>query len=129
MPSRRPRKIPPIEWIAGGISALIVLGTIVYLGFEAVQVTSDGPMLSAQVREVRAIGPAFVVDVDVRNQSRAAAAEVQVAGEVRSPDGTKREGRATVDFVPGLSTRQVSLVFDFDPGRNPEVRIVGYVTP
>ena len=86
-------------------------------------------MLSAQVREVRAIGPTFVVDVEVRNQSRAAAAEVQIAGEVRSPDGTKQEGRATVDFVPGLSTRHVSLLFDLDPGRNPEVRIVGYATP
>ena len=72
-----PRKIPPVEWIVGSISALIVLGTIVYLGFE------DGPghlgrpdAETAQVREVRAIGATFVVDVEVRNQSRAAAAEV-----------------------------------------------------
>ena len=108
---------------------LIVLGTIVYLVFEAVQGTPGGPMLSAQVRQVRAIGPTFVVDVEVRNHSRAAAAEVHVAGEARSPDGTKKEGRATVDFVPGWSTRQVSLVFDLDPGSKPDVWVVGYATP
>ena len=128
MAARR-RKVPTIEWIAGSISALIVVGTIVYLGFEAIQGTSDGPLLSAQVQQIRAIGRTFVVEVEVRNESRAAAAEVQIAGEARSPDGTKREGTATVDFVPGFSSRHVSLVFDFDPGRNPDLRVVGYVTP
>lgn len=129
MSPRRTRTIPPIEWITGIISALIVIGTLGYLAFEAVQFKSDEPMLNAHVLEVRAVGPTFVVDAEVRNQSRAAAAEVQVACEARSPDGRERNGHATVDFVPGFSTRRVSLVFDVDPGKAPDVRIVGYSRP
>ena len=34
-----------------------------------------------------------------------------------------------VAHVPGLSSRRVSLIFDADPGRSPDVRIVGYTTP
>ena len=129
MSRREPRTIPAVEWIAGIISALIVLGTLGYLTFDAVQVSADDPMLSAHVLQIRSVGPTFVVEVEIRNQSRAAAAEVQVVGEARAPDGKARDGLATVDFVPGFSTRRVGLVFDVDPGKTPDVRIAGYSRP
>jgi uncharacterized protein (TIGR02588 family) len=129
MPPRETRKIPPIEWITGIISALMVLGTLGYLAFDAVQVTADEPMLSAHVLQVRTVGPTFVVDVEIRNQSRAPAAEVQIAGMARAPDGKERDARAAIDYVPGFSTRRVSLVFDVDPGQRPDARIVGYSRP
>lgn len=129
MSARQVRKIPAVEWITGLVSVLIVFGTLGYLVFEAIQVRSDEPLLSAHVLQVRRVGRTFVVDLEVRNGSRAAASAVQVAGVARSPDGSERNGQATIESVPGFSTRRVSLVFDVDPGSPPDVRIVGFSRP
>ena len=125
----RQRKTPAVEWIAGIMGGAIVLGTIGYLVFAALQPQSDGPQLTVAVTGVRESAGAFVVDVEVRNSSRQAAADVHLAGMTPSREGAGAQPRARLDYVPGLSARTATLIFDLNPGRAADVRVVGYSVP
>ena len=129
MAKRRQRQIPPAEWIASLIGGAIVLGTIGFLAFEAFQRGDQEPALTVSVVQVRETAGSFVVDVEVHNRSRAAAADVHLAGSARTTDGGQVQAQAMLDYVPGFSSRRASLVFESDPGRAPAVRIAGYARP
>ncbi len=111
------------------ISLGIVLATIGFLMFEAFQPGPLEPALTVDVLQVRESAGSFVVDVEVKNASRGAAADVHLAGMSETRDGPGTRPQARVDYVPGFSSRRASLVFAFDPGNNAEVRIVGYSQP
>ena len=125
----RARRIPAVEWVAGIGSLLIVLGTIGYLVLAARRSGSEVPELTVTVARVRESAGSFVVDVVVRNGSSRAAADVQLAGIPGARDGREAPPRARVDYVPGFSTREASLVFAVNPGNSAEVRIIGYSVP
>jgi uncharacterized protein (TIGR02588 family) len=129
MVKRRQREIPPLEWVAGILSLVIVVGTIGYLVFEIFQPRPDAPTLTVKVVQVRQSGGLFAVDVEVHNSSRGAAADVHVAGFARSGDGGEAHAEARVDHVPGFSKRSATLVFAHHPGDRPDVRVIGYTKP
>ena len=128
MARRGHRQMPATEWTASLLGGMIVLVTIGFLGFEALQQGDAEPALTVSVIQVRDTTGGFVVDVEVRNQSASAAADVQLAGHNRAA-GQQNEAHARLDFVPGFSSRRASLVFQSDPGSSPVVRIVGYGRP
>jgi uncharacterized protein (TIGR02588 family) len=129
MSRTRRRQIPAAEWIASLISGVIVLGTIGFLAVEALRRDDQAPALTVSVVQVRKSAGSFVVDVDVRNLSRGAAADVHLAGSDVGSDGRYVQVQARLDYVPGFSTRRASLVFESDPGGAPAIRIVGYGMP
>jgi uncharacterized protein (TIGR02588 family) len=122
--------VPAIEWIGAAIGALIVLGTIGYLTYETVRSPGDErPRLSAIVTGVRPQDGWFAVDVEIRNGGRGAASDVHVAGGPAATDARQERPQASVDYVPGLSRREVTLLFRGDPGEHPDVQIIGYSRP
>lgn len=129
MARRGQRQIPTAEWIASLLGGAILLATIGFLSFEAFQPGNEDPALTVAVIQVREVTGAFVVDVEVRNQSRSAAADVHLAGHDRTADGQRIQAQARVDYVPGFSSRRASLVFQSDPGRSPAIRIIGFARP
>src|SRR5687767_5064897 len=129
MATRRQRSIPRVEWAAGIVSLLIVLGTVGYLAYEGLVPGPDAPSLSVTVMRVRESDGSFVVDVAVRNSGRSAASDVHLAATARSPQADEARAQARLDYVPGLSTRHASFVFAFDPGKQAEVRVIGYAEP
>jgi uncharacterized protein (TIGR02588 family) len=129
MARRGQRTIPAAERIASLLGGAIVLTTICFLGYEAVQRGDEAPALTVSVIQVRAMTGYFVVDVEVRNESRSAAANVHLAGHDRTADDQQIQARTSVDYVPGFSSRRASLVFQSDPGGNPVIGITGYSRP
>jgi uncharacterized protein (TIGR02588 family) len=129
MAKRGQRRIPAAEWLASLIGSVIVLGTIGFLTFEVFQRSEQEPALTVSVLQVRPTGESFVVDVEVRNQSPSAAADVHLAGADRTAAGRQLQVQARLDFVPGFSSRRASLVFESDPGTAPPIRIIGYTRP
>jgi uncharacterized protein (TIGR02588 family) len=81
------------------------------------------------VTGVRESAGSFVVDVEVRNSSRQAAADVHLTGMAASKDGPAALPHARLDYVPGLSRRTASLIFELNPGRDADVRVVGFSVP
>jgi uncharacterized protein (TIGR02588 family) len=128
--AKRPRQVPLVEWVIGAVSAAIFVGTIGFLLYEVLQPGPDAPQLTVTVLRVHESNGSYVVDVSVRNSSRAAAADVHIAGVVPSQGGGSVRGEARIDYVPGLSTRRATLVFSgVDPGKDPPVQVVGYTRP
>jgi uncharacterized protein (TIGR02588 family) len=117
------------EWLASLLGGAIVLGTIGFLAFEAFRQGNQEPSLTVSVLQVRQTAGSFIVDVEVRNLSSGAAADVHLAGGEEGADGRELQAHASLDFVPGFSSRRASLVFESNPGRAPAVRIVGYGRP
>lgn len=128
MAKTRQRQIPSTEWIASLIGGAIVLGTIGFLAYETFQTGSQEAALAVTVLEVRQAAGTFVVEVEVRNDGRSAAADVHLAGSGGS-DQREASAAARIDYVPGFSHRRASLVFASDPGGQPSVRIIGYSEP
>jgi uncharacterized protein (TIGR02588 family) len=110
-----------IEWIAGIVSAAIVLAVMGFLAFEAV-VKSGGIADLAVIPVERGMTQAgLAVTFEVRNAGHAAAAAVEVAGG---------DGQITIDYVPAGASRMATLIFP--PETSPEeieVRVVGYSDP
>jgi uncharacterized protein (TIGR02588 family) len=129
MARRGHRQTPAAERIASLLGGAIVLTTICFLGYEAVQRGDGAPALTVSVIQIRETTGSFVVDIEVRNDSRSAAADVHLAGHDRTADGQQIQARASLDYVAGFSSRRASLVFQSDPGRNPVIGIIGYSRP
>jgi uncharacterized protein (TIGR02588 family) len=85
--------------------------------------------LTVAIVQVQERAGSFVVDVEVRNQGRGAAADIQIAGSPGPGGAPQFQAHARLDYVPGFSVRRASLIFDADPGRSPVVRILGYAPP
>ena len=129
MARRRRDHVPAIEWIGGAIGALIVLSTIAYLAVATFRGGANETILTVTVVRVREQPGAFAVDIEVRNAGRAAAADVQIGGVGSAANVAEALPRARIDYVPGLSTRRATLVFPFNPGERPAVRVLGYTKP
>ena len=121
--------MPMAERVASALGAVIVLGTIGFLTVETIRRGDQEPALTVSVLQIRQGPEGFVVSVEVRNQSRGAAADVQVAGIEEARDTGRLQPVARLDYVPGFSSRRASLVFAVHPGSAPQVRILGYTRP
>jgi uncharacterized protein (TIGR02588 family) len=121
--------MPAVERVATSLGAAIVLVTLGILGFEALQNGNEEPALTVTVIQVREANALFVVDVEVRNESRSAAADVHVAAPDRTPAGQQVQAVATLDYVPGFSSRRATLVLQSDPAEKPMISVIGYTRP
>ena len=121
--------MPMAERVASALGVMIVLGTIGFLTAETIRRGDQEPALTVSVVQIREAPPGFVVTVEVRNQSRGAAADVHLAGFDRGSDGGRLQPVARLDYVPGFSSRRASLVFAVHPGSAPQVRVLGYTRP
>ena len=115
--------IPPLEWGAAAIGALLVLGMLIYLGVDAFREDTP-PDLVAQVMAIRPGSEGWVVEVRVENRGDRTAAQVEVGlaeADVRRT--------VTLEFVPGHSHRSASIVLATRPTRPPDVRVESFREP
>jgi uncharacterized protein (TIGR02588 family) len=124
-------KTPLLEWLAAAVGALLAAGLVAFLVADAVDGDQAAPpLLVVTAESLHAEGGMHVVKLKVANRSSRAASSVQVEGELMAGDAPIDSAQATVDFVPGRSTRQAGLIFREDPRRfRLEVRAVGFELP
>lgn len=122
---RKTPDVPLVEWIAGGISLAIVVGTLLFIGYEIYRGERDLPDLRVEVEAVVPRSGGHAVRVIVRNAGGRPAETVIVegtAGGVRS--------QAQIDYVAGESEQLAILVFPTAPdAADLSVRVIGYTTP
>ena len=122
--ARRRDPIPPLEWAAAALGALITVALLFSIGSEAVFGNSDAvPVLSAEVIGVHATPHGHVVEVRVSNASARTGAAVTIEG---TAGGETRE--ATIDYVPGRSRAEAGLIFKERP-QGLTVAVVSYEVP
>lgn len=113
------------QWIAAGLSLLLVLGTLGFLLYEELAIPKTPPQLAARVDSIAPAPGGWQVEVAISNQGSETAAEVQVSGEAGGETSS-----ATIDYVPAGATRRAVLIFTADPrAADLRVRVAGFDYP
>jgi len=118
-------KPPLLEWIASALGLLLIFGVMGVVARDAFNGSAAmAPDISIAATRVRQAGAGFLLEFEARNLSPVTAAQVTIEGKL--PDG--ETSMATIDYVPGRSTRRGGLFFSRDP-RGAELRALGFQDP
>lgn len=108
-------RIGALEWLVSGLGLLLVLGVLVFMVAEAARGNGEPPRITVHLDSVIAMGDAgYLVQFAAENRGDATAAGVEIVGEIRDAAGVETR-RASLDYVPGRSTRRGGLLFRRDP--------------
>ncbi len=127
--AKRPQIAPQaraLEWGFGVVSALMVIGLLVYLAVLGIR-PQIPPSFGLAVRHVERIDATYHVRVEVRNAGDSTAADVAVRGTIAAPEPETSE--TVLDFIPPRSTRETVLLFTHDPGAKLNLSVRGYNQP
>lgn len=105
----------PIEWVVAAASALLVLGAVGYLLYEALAEPLTPPAVEVTVEAVRAVGDGYLVEFEAQNRGRTTAAGLVVEGTLRRGAETVETASVTLDYVPAEGSRRGGLYFTEDP--------------
>lgn len=118
------------EWLVAGIGALFVLAVLGYLAWYRITHPDTPPKLVAEVASVSEDAGFYYVAVTARNDGRATAAAAILRGELMADGRIVEESEAEIDYLPGHSRRQLTLIFTEDPAAHGLVlRFKGYSRP
>lgn len=121
---------PPLEWAAAAVGLALLVAIIGYLAYFALTSPVDVPAVTVQSQGVGRSGESYVVVAEVRNRSGAAAASLEIRGELRRDGAVIEASEATLDYLPPSSTRRVGLFFRNDPeGYALSLFPTGYIEP
>ena len=105
------------EWIVAALSALLVLGVLGFLIYDAVRAPATPPDVRVEVDSIAQAGPGYLVLFRARNGGRKTAAEVLVQGELAADTGLVESAETTIDYVPAGGEQRGGLYFTQDPRR------------
>lgn len=118
------------EWIVAALSAVLVLGAIGFMLYEAASEPASPPDIIIQVDSIVRTGTGYVVEFEARNRGQTTAAGLTISGELRSDTGTVATSDVTIDYVPADGTRRGGLFFSENPRLyRLEIRPEGYDRP
>lgn len=124
------QKPSAVEWILGGVSAVLVVAMIGFVLYRAVSATMAKPDLEVLVGQIEAVDGGYRVEFRAINRSDATAAGVKVEGQLRSGDRTIETSEVTLDYVPARSEKKGGLLFNHEPGQlQLQIEAKGYTNP
>ena len=122
--------IPLLEWIVGGLGAVLVSGAIAFLVYHALTRDRTPPDVSVVAERVLELENGYLVQFRALNRGGSAAAQLMIEGEVAGPDGSTEVSEAVLDYVPARSGREGGLWFSGDPRAGQlTLRAKGYADP
>lgn len=123
-------RTPILEWMMAALGLALALGAIGFLTWQGLHTDDRSPVLSARALATSSTPHGYVVDVEIRNESRATASEVEVEGVLTTEGRADEQVTLTFDYVPGLGRRQGSMSFQQDPRGHPvELQVKGQIDP
>ena len=125
MAKKQPARTSLLEWIASAVGLLLILGVAAVIARDAFNGSADmAPDLEVVLRDQQRVGNRWLVRFDAHNRSPVTAAQVTIEGAL--PGG--ETSTATIDYVPGRSTRGGGLIFSTEP-RGVTLRPLGFQDP
>ena len=109
------------------ISIILILAAVAYLAYHAWAPKSE-PGFEITSHPAVKYGEFDHVRVDVKNTGDLPAKSVEVYGSIKTSD-EPMEAEASLDWLPGNSTRSVTLVFSDASTTPPEIVVRGYEEP
>jgi len=124
------RAIPLLEWLVGGLGAVLVGGAIAYLVYHAVVRDQSPPDLRLVAERVLDLRNGYLVQFRAFNEGSSAAAQVTIEGKLAGPDGEVEISEVVLDYLPPRSDREGGLLFESDPRAGElSLRAKGYAKP
>lgn len=123
MAERKSHQAPLLEWLVGGVGALIFAAILIVLLSNALSDPGRPPDIVVEVDDIAPTREGYVVTFTAHNNGDTTAAAVEIAGEVR---GEARS--ATLNYLPPHSARRGGLFFAGDP-RGVTLHAEGYQDP
>jgi uncharacterized protein (TIGR02588 family) len=118
-----------IEWLVGGLGAIIFVGMLAVLIATGVNGADGPPSVRVTVERVQQIGGGYVVEFVARNAGEGTAAGVDIVGELTA-GASVEERRAHFDYLPPHSARRGGVFFEGDPRQGElTLRAEGYNDP
>ncbi|MFC3073700.1 TIGR02588 family protein [Shinella pollutisoli] len=115
-----------VEWLAGGVSALLVAALLGWLAWDALQYRQDPPAFTVDVVSVTPESGGWRVAFEVRNTASTAAAGVEVRGTLSGGESAD----VTFDYVAARSGEKGALFFRGDPRAGGlALAVAGYADP
>jgi len=128
--SREKRTTPLLEWVVGGLGAVLVGGAIAFLFHHALMRDRSPPDLIVTSEQVVRTQQGYLVRFRAANEGRSAAAQVTIEGEFTGPDGSVEVSDVVLDYLPPHSDREGGLLFTQDPRDGAlRLRATGYARP
>jgi uncharacterized protein (TIGR02588 family) len=126
----RDHATPLLEWVIGGLGALLVAGAIALLVYHSLARGHAPPDIRLVAEEVLELRHGYLVRFRAFNEGGSAAAEVTIEGELVGRDGEVETSEAVLDYLPPRSDREGGLLFANDPRAGSlRLRATGYATP
>jgi uncharacterized protein (TIGR02588 family) len=124
------RSIPLLEWLVGGLGALLLVGTIGFLVWHGLGRDDTPPDVRLTVDRIEQLQNGYLVRFRAGNQGGSTAAQLVIEGELAGPEGPIETSEATLDYLPPRSDREGGLFFAHDPrGLDLRLRAEGYAKP
>jgi uncharacterized protein (TIGR02588 family) len=126
---RRKGEAPLLEWVVGGLGAIIFFGVLAVLFATGLSGEDAPPSIHVETERVAAVEGGYVLEFSARNNSDVTAADIAVVAELRSgADVQHREAR--FDYLPPHSERRGGFFFESDPRQGAlTLRAEGYSEP
>lgn len=120
----------PWEWVVAGFSALLVLGVIGFLLYQAFTHPATPPDVTVEPTEIQAVHSGYLVQFRAHNHGYTTAQGLVVQGTLKAGGATVETAEVTVSYLPATGTRAGGLFFRNDPVRYQlEIRPTGYEVP
>ncbi len=121
---------PLLEWIIGGLGAVLVGGAIAFLVYHSLARDRTPPDVRVVAQRVLDLPTGYLVQFSAFNQGGSAAAELTIEGELTSRDGDTEMSEVVLDYLAPRSGREGGLVFSRDPRAGQlSLRAKGYAKP
>ena len=117
-------------WGIALLGLALVLGSIVFMLYEAAAGDSSPPDVTVRVDSILPTRNGFLVEFRAVNEGGSTAEGLTVEGELRNGTESVETSNTTIEYVPSHSEREGGLFFTSDPRRYElQLRAKGYEKP
>lgn len=109
--TRSEKARPAVEWIFGSVSAAVVVGLVLFLGYQALFGDNRPPELSVSFEGVDQFDNGTVVMVAVANRGDEAASAVTVYASAPDASGRASQKQIEFDHIAAHAVRRGAFVF------------------
>lgn len=121
---------PAMEWILGGIGAVLFLLGLTFLVAEGLRGENEPGAITFRIDAIVHTDGAYLVRYTARNHGSQTLADVQISAYVLEGSAELEVARAAIDYLPGDSTRSGGFYLQENPEHHRlEIRAEGYQEP
>lgn len=120
---------PLLEWIVGGLGAVIFCAMLAILGQNALSNANAPPDIRVRIERITSVENGYAIAFIARNEGDITAAGAEFTATLNSGAMTEQH-QATIDYLPPHSERRGGFLFANDPRAGAlTIRAGGYSDP